>query len=70
MFLISTIALDATGHAVKLYYRHFMDQTLGLFSGPWTLDRNNDDIYKFTTEDEARKHAKLNIISEVKIEQV
>lgn len=70
MFLISTIALDATGHAVKLYYRHFMDQTLGLFSGPWTMDRNNNDIYKFATEDEAIRHAKLNIISKVKIEQV
>ena len=70
MFLISTIAIDATGHAVKLYYRHFMDQTLGLFSGPWTYDRDNDDIYTFETEYDARKHAQLNIISEVSIEQI
>ena len=69
MYIISTVAEDALGREIKLYYRHFIDPTLGLFSGPWTQDKMHEDIYLFKTQKEAREHARLNIISEVKIEQ-
>ena len=70
MFIISTLATDAVGQPVRLYYRHFIDQTLGLFAGPWTRNRGEKDIYQFDSREDAEKHAKLNIISEVNIEQI